>query len=111
MSAILKGLGGVALAAAVLYGMQRTTPGYGEITSPRPVAGKLGHRLEARAFAIDIAKVQLARTVATKGAAARQHLHHLGRVGAGRGYGGSASRKPDAVCRPNGSVPTASVTP
>ena len=37
--------------------------------SPRPVAGKLGHRLEARAFAIDIAKVQLARTVATKGAA------------------------------------------
>jgi hypothetical protein len=37
--------------------------------SPRPVAGKLGHRLEARAFAIDIAKVQLARTVAAKGAA------------------------------------------
>ena len=69
MSAIVKGLGGVALAAAVLYGMQRTTPGYGEITSPRQVAGKLGHRLEARAFAIDITKVQLARTVATKGAA------------------------------------------
>jgi len=69
VSAILKGLGGVALAAAVLYGMQRTTPGYSEITAPRPVAGKLGHRLEARAFAIDIAKVQLARTVAAKGAA------------------------------------------
>ena len=67
MSAILKGLGSVALAAAVLYGMQRTTPSYGDITSPRPVAGKLGHRLEARAFAIDIAKVQLARTIATKG--------------------------------------------
>ena len=68
MSAFLKGLGGVVLAAAVLYGMQRTTPGYGDITSPRPVAGKLGHRLEGRAFAIDIAKVQLARTVITKGA-------------------------------------------
>jgi hypothetical protein len=68
VSAFLKGLGGVALAAAVLYGMQRTTPGYGEITSPRPVSGKLGHRLEARAFAIDIVRVQLARTVATKGA-------------------------------------------
>ena len=59
----------MALAAAVLYGMQRTTPGYGEITSPRPVTGRLGHRLEARAFAVDIAKVQLARTVTTKGAA------------------------------------------
>jgi hypothetical protein len=69
VSAFLKGLGGVALAVAVLYGMQRSTPGYGEITSPRPVAGKLGHRLEARAFAVDIAKVQLARTVVTKGAA------------------------------------------
>ena len=68
MSAFLKGLGGVALAAAVLYGMQRSTPGYGEITSPRPVAGQLGQRLEARAFAIDIAKVQLARTVATRSA-------------------------------------------
>ena len=68
MSAFLKGLLGVALAAAVLYGMRRTAPGYGEITSPRPVAGQLGHRLEARAFAIDIAKVQLARSVVTKGA-------------------------------------------
>jgi hypothetical protein len=67
VSAFLKGLAGVALAAAVLYGMQRPTRGYGEISSPRPVAGKLGHRLEARAFAIDIAKVQLARTIATKG--------------------------------------------
>jgi hypothetical protein len=68
MRAFLKGLGGVVLAAVVLYAMQQTTPGYGDITSPRPVAGKLGHRLEAGAFAIDIAKVQLARTVATKGA-------------------------------------------
>ena len=46
----LKGLLGVALAAAVLYGMQRTTPGYGEITSPVPsrassakVASKRAH--------------------------------------------------------------------
>ena len=68
MNAFLKGVGGVALAAAVLYGMQQTTPGYGEITSPRPVAGKLGHRLEARAFAVDIGKVQLARTVVSKSA-------------------------------------------
>lgn len=68
MSVLLKGLGGVVLAAAVLYGMQRTTPGYGEITSPRPVMGKFGHRLETRAFTIDITKVQLARTVTTKGA-------------------------------------------
>lgn len=69
MSPFLKGVGGVALAAVVLYGMQRTTPGYGDITAPRPVAGKLGHRLEGRTFAIDIGKVQVARTVVTKGAA------------------------------------------
>jgi hypothetical protein len=66
VSAFLKGLGGVVLAAAVLYGMQRTTPGYGDITAPRAVAGKLGHRLDGRAFAIDIAKVQLARTIVTR---------------------------------------------
>src|SRR5262245_33913989 len=46
MSAFLKGLGGVTLAAVVLYAMQHTTPGYGDITSPRPVAGTLGHRLQ-----------------------------------------------------------------
>ena len=69
MSAFLKGLGGVALAAAVLYGMQRTTPGYGDITAPRPVSGTLGHRVEGHSFAIDITKVQLARTVVTKGVA------------------------------------------
>ena len=68
MSALLKGLGGVALAGVVLYAMQQSTPGYGEITSPRPVAGKLGHRLAARAFAVEIARVQLARTVSTRGA-------------------------------------------
>jgi len=68
VSVFLKGLGGAVLATAVLYGMQRTTPGYGDITSPRPVVGTFGHRLEARAFAIDIAKVQLARTITTKGA-------------------------------------------
>lgn len=72
MSGFLKGLAGVALAAVVLYGMQHTTPGYGEITSPRPVAGKLGHRVEARAFTIGIAKVQLARTITTRGMARNQ---------------------------------------
>lgn len=66
MNAFLKGLGGVALAAAVLYGMQRTTPGYGDITAPRPLSGTLGHRLEGRAFAIDVVKVQLARTIVTR---------------------------------------------
>lgn len=67
MNAFFRALGGVALAAAVLYGMQRTTPGYGDITSPQPVVGKPGHRLETRTFAIDVARVQLARTVTTRG--------------------------------------------
>lgn len=72
MSGFLKGLAGVALAAVLLYGMQHTTPGYGEITSPRPVAGKLGNRVDARAFTVGIAKVQLARTITTRGAARNQ---------------------------------------
>lgn len=65
MSGIVKGLVAVTLAAVVLYGLQRTTPGYGEITSPIPVAGKLDNRVDASAFAIGLAKVHLARTVTT----------------------------------------------
>src|SRR5262245_55255465 len=66
VSGFLKGLVAVAVAAVVLYGLQRTTPGYGEITSPIPIAGKLGQRIDASAFAIGIAKVHLARAVTTK---------------------------------------------
>jgi hypothetical protein len=66
VSGALRAFIGVAFAAAVLYGLQRTTPGYGEITSPIPVAGKLGQRVDASAFAIGIVKVHLARAVTTK---------------------------------------------
>lgn len=68
MSGIVRGFLALAFAAAVLYGMQRTTPGYGDITSPIPVTGKLGQRVDASAFAIGIAKVHLARTVTTRSA-------------------------------------------
>jgi hypothetical protein len=64
---MFRGFVAVALAAAVLYGLQRTTPGYGDITSPVPVAGKLGQRVDASAFAIDVAKVHFARTVTAQG--------------------------------------------
>jgi hypothetical protein len=66
VSNIVRALGAVAVAAAILYGLQRTTPGYGEITSPIAVAGKLGERITASAFAIGVAKVHLARTVTAK---------------------------------------------
>jgi hypothetical protein len=66
VSNIVRALGAVAIAAAILYGLQRTTPGYGEITSPIAVAGKLGERITASAFAIGVAKVHLARTVTAK---------------------------------------------
>lgn len=66
MSSIVRSLVAVAIAAAALYGLQHTTPGYGEITSPIAVAGKLGKRVAASAFAIGIVKVHLARTVTTK---------------------------------------------
>jgi hypothetical protein len=66
VSGVFRALAAVAFAAVVLYGLQHTTPGYGEITSPIPVAGKLGQRVDASAFAIGIAKVHLARVVTTK---------------------------------------------
>jgi hypothetical protein len=66
MSGAWKSLAGVLLAAAVLYGMQRTMPYYGEITSPIVVEGKAGERVDAKAFALGIAKVHLARTIKTE---------------------------------------------
>lgn len=59
-------LAGVALAAAILYGMQRTTPLYSDITSPIPVAGRQGERIETEDFAIGIANVHLARRLAAQ---------------------------------------------
>jgi hypothetical protein len=56
----------VAVAAAILYGLQHTTPGYGDITSPIRVAGKLGQRVEASAFVVSIGKVHFARTVTAR---------------------------------------------
>jgi hypothetical protein len=66
VSSIVRSFVAVAITAAALYGLQHTTPGYGEITSPIAVAGKLGKRVAASAFTIGVAKVHLARTVTTK---------------------------------------------
>lgn len=62
----IAGIAGVALAVAILYGMQRTTPLYSDITSPVPVAGRQGERVETGDFAIGIANVHLARRLATE---------------------------------------------
>ena len=66
MSRPLKGLAAVLLAAAILYGMQRTMPYYGEITAPIVVEGKAGERVDADAFALGIVNVHLARTLDTE---------------------------------------------
>lgn len=59
----IKGLVAVLLATAALYGMQRTTPLYSDITSPVPVVGEQGERVDTSAFAIGVANVHLAREV------------------------------------------------
>ncbi|TIO11245.1 hypothetical protein [Mesorhizobium sp.] len=59
----IKGPAAVLLAAAMLYGMQRTTPLYSDITSPVPVTGRQGERVDTSAFAIGVANVHLAREV------------------------------------------------
>jgi hypothetical protein len=66
MSGSLKGLAAVLFAAAILYGMQHTTPYYGEITSPIVIKGKAGERLDADDFALGIVNVHLARTLKTE---------------------------------------------
>ncbi|WEX74201.1 hypothetical protein PYH37_001590 [Sinorhizobium numidicum] len=54
------------IAALALYGLQQSTPGYSEITSPVTIHGKAGTRVEGRDFAVGIANVHLARTVKTE---------------------------------------------
>lgn len=51
---------GIIVTAALLYGMQRTTPGYTEITGPIARRGEFGQIVKARSFAIRIEKVMLA---------------------------------------------------
>jgi len=63
MSGGITGVAAVVLMATILYGMQRTTPLYSDITSPIPVGGVQGERVDTSAFAIGIAAVHLARTV------------------------------------------------
>ncbi|MER8422026.1 hypothetical protein [Mesorhizobium sp. M1329] len=63
MRAGLKETGAIIFAAAILYAMQRTTPLYSNITSPVSIAGKQGKRTDARAFALAVGDVHLARTV------------------------------------------------
>ncbi|WP_439499840.1 hypothetical protein [Bosea sp. (in: a-proteobacteria)] len=50
----------VIAAAGLLFWMQRTTPGYAEITGPIPLAGKPGETVEARSFAVKVEKLVLA---------------------------------------------------
>lgn len=74
MTGALRGFVAIAFAAAVLYGLQRTTPGYGDITSPIRVTGKPGQRVEASAFSIVTGKVHLARSVTIRSAGRGQAL-------------------------------------
>lgn len=56
-------LAGVALAALLLLAMQRTTPGYSEITGPLSVHGAMGETVAARSFTMRAEKVILAETI------------------------------------------------
>lgn len=58
---VLKTAGLLAMAVLALYGMQRTSPGYADITRPIAVRGKLGENVQARTFALQTTGVRLAR--------------------------------------------------
>lgn len=60
MIRLIARLAGIAIAAALLLAMQRTTPGYSEITGPIPVSGAMGETIAARSFAFQADKLILA---------------------------------------------------
>jgi hypothetical protein len=51
------------LAVALLYGLQKTMPTYGNITSPITVSGKAGEELSARNFEVTVKSIRLAREI------------------------------------------------
>ncbi|WID98522.1 hypothetical protein QO058_09935 [Bosea vestrisii] len=63
MSGAFAKLGALMLAAMLLVGMQRYTPGYAEITGPIPLKGDLGETLAGRGFTVRGDKVLLAETL------------------------------------------------
>ncbi|TCR67589.1 hypothetical protein [Bosea sp. BK604] len=60
MIRLLTRLAGIVIAAALLFAMQRTTPGYSEITGPIPVSGAMGQSIAARGFSFRADKLILA---------------------------------------------------
>lgn len=59
----LAAISGLALAVLVLYGLQKTMPTYGNITSPIALYGKTGEALSARNFTITVKDLRLARAI------------------------------------------------
>lgn len=53
-------LAALTVAAAVLYGLQQTKPGYADITAPLAVKGKAGERLSGREFDVQVTGTRLA---------------------------------------------------
>lgn len=66
MSGVFAKLGALVLAAVLLVGMQRHTPGYAEITGPIPLKGDLGETLTGRGFAVRADNVLLAEKLRFK---------------------------------------------
>lgn len=54
---------GYLAAVLILYGLQKTMPGYADITGPIAVTGRVGEKLSARNFALTVDKVSLAREI------------------------------------------------
>lgn len=61
MIASIRTFAAIAVTAALLYGMQGTTPYYSDIVSYAQVQGKQGKRVETSSFATAVVRVHLAR--------------------------------------------------
>jgi hypothetical protein len=66
VNGVAKGFLGLVAAGAILYGLQHTTPYYGDITSPIPTTGKPGQRVDTDVFALTVSRIHVAREFATR---------------------------------------------
>lgn len=70
----LRSVAAVAAALAVLAVMQRTAPGYADITRPIAVSGAFGERLAGRQFAIRTERLRFGRSLVYEAYGRRQAL-------------------------------------
>jgi len=78
MIRVLGSVAGLVAAIAILYALQRTMPGYADITKPVTVHGAIGDRLMARNFELTATKITLAQRIVLRAGTKEQVFETTG---------------------------------